>query len=40
MNDIKEELSITLARQAEMVPVEDNLEAILTGTNPDRKSVV
>jgi hypothetical protein len=40
MNDIKEELSITLARQAEMVPVEENLEAILTGTNPVRLSSI
>jgi len=40
MIDIKEELSVTLARQAEMVPVEDNLEAILTGTIPVRLSSI
>ncbi len=40
MNDIKEELSVTLARQAEMVPVEDTLEAILTGTSPVRLSSI
>ena len=40
MNDIKEELAITLANQAETVPVVDNLEAILTGTSPVRLSSI
>lgn len=40
MNDIKEELTRTLAHHAEMVPVEDNLEAILTGTSPARLSSI
>lgn len=39
MIDIEEELSTTLARQAETVPVEDNLDAILTGTNPVRVGI-
>jgi len=38
MNGIKEELTNTLANQAETVHVEDNLDAILMGTNPVRLS--